>query len=137
MTTQYGQTNINRPMSGSRYVDQRDIDSSLVTPAVVLNADDEFIIASDHDGETAYQVNLPDVREVEAKDVIIKVRVGGAVAVTVATAAGTGQTIDGAATAVLAAALHTIVVRADPPDTTVTPTAAPTNWSIIRGPGAP
>ncbi len=138
MTEQYGQTNINTPMSGSRYVDQRDIDTDLTPDAVPLNLDDEFVIASDFDGAD-YRLNLPDVRGVEAKDITIQNRLvpASVASVTVGTLDGSGQTINGVATQLLVAAGDTIVVRADPPDTTVTPTAAPTNWSIIRGPCAP
>ena len=68
MTDPYQQTNINVPMSGARYVAQSDIDTTLAVPAVVLNADDEFIIASDDDDITDYQINLPEVTEVTGKD---------------------------------------------------------------------
>ena len=135
MTEQYQQTNINQPMSGARYVDLRDVNA--VAGGVPLNADDEWIIASDFDDVTAFTLILPDVAEVEGKDIIIQNRLvpPSAVAVTVA---GLGaQTINGAATAVLAAAGDTIVLRADPPDNTVDPVTQPTNWSIIRGPSAP
>ena len=125
-------------MSGARYVDQRDVDSSLATPAVPLNADDEFVIASDHDDVTPYLINLPDVREVEGKDIIIKARIVPPIVVAVTIGTVAGQTIDGVAGPIaLGAAGNTVVFRADPPDTTVTPTAAPTNWSVIRGPSPP
>lgn len=138
MTEQYQQTNINQPMSGARYVDQNDIETDLTPDAVPLNADDEFVIASDFDDVTAYQINLPDVREVEGKDVVIKARLVPpiAIVVTIGTADGTGQTIDGAATVLLGAAGNCLVVRADPPDFGTTPPTAPTNWSIVRT-GAP
>lgn len=139
MTEQYQQTNINQPMSGARYVDQTLVDANLAPAAVPLNADDEWVIASDDDDVTDYQINLPDVREVDGKDVIIKARLNPPIAiiVTIGTADGTGQTINGVATVLLGPAGNTIVLRADPPDSLVDPTAPPTNWSIIRGPSAP
>jgi hypothetical protein len=139
MTNPYQQTNINRPMPGARYVDIRNIDATLTPPAVPLNADDEFIIASDFDDVTPFQINLPEVSEVTGKDVVIQNRLvpSSAVAVTIAGRDGTGQTINGAASVVLLLAGDTIVVRADPPDNTVDPIAQPTNWTIIRGPSAP
>ena len=141
MTDPYQQTNINVPMSGARYVAQSDIDTTLAVPAVVLNADDEFIIASDDDDITDYQINLPEVTEVTGKDIVFKARTVPAIGVTVTigTRDGSGQTIEGVATVVLGGpgGGNTLVVRADPPDNTVDPITQPTNWSIIRGPSAP
>ena len=126
-------------MSGARYVDISLIDSTLFPPAVPLNADDEFIIASDLDDVTPYQINLPDVREVPGKDIVIVSRLvpPSAVVVTIGTLDGSGQTINGAPTAVLAAAGDTIVLRADPPNNLVDPVTQATNWTIVRGPSAP
>ncbi len=139
MTNPYQQTNINVPMSGARYVDISDIDTTLTPPAVPLNADDEFIIASDLDDITPYQINLPEVTEVPGKDITIQSRLvpPSAVVVTIAGRDGTGQTINGGLTAVLAAAGDTIVLRADPDDNTVDPPVPSTNWTIVRGPSAP
>jgi hypothetical protein len=140
MTEQFQQTNINQPMSGSRYVSQADIDTTLAIPAVVLNADDEFIIASDDDDVTPYTVNLPEVSEVPGKDITIQNRlvpVPSGVVVTVAVLAGSGQTINGDPSVDLLAAGDTIVLRADPPDNTVDPITQATNWTIVRGPCAP
>ena len=141
MTEQFQQTNINQPMSGARYVDQRDIDTSLTPDAIPLDADDEFIIVSDFDDQTPIVVNLPEVSEVTGKDIVIKTRVTPptAILITVAGRDGTGQTIDGALSVAFPGLLpgETLVVRADPPDNTVDPVAQPTNWSIIRGPSAP
>jgi len=135
MTEQYQQTNINQPMSGARYVDLRDI--VLPGGTVPLNADDEWIIASDFDDVSPFTLTLPPVAEVEGKDLVIQNRLvpPSAVAVTVE---GLGaETINGAPSVDLLAAGDTLVLRADPPDNTVDPVAQPTNWSIIRGPSAP
>ena len=138
MTDPYQQTNINRPMSGARFVDSQDVDATLTPPAVPLNADDEFIIAGEVE-DVAYQINLPQVTEVPGKDIVIQRRLVPPTSnvVTIGTLDGSGQTINGAPTATLAAAGDTIVLRADPPDNTVDPITQATNWTIIRGPSAP
>lgn len=136
MTEQHQQTNINQPMSGARRVNQDDIDTTLPVPGIPLNADDEFVYAIDDGVRGSYTIFLPDVREVEGKDITIKADAAASLASVNVSALQTttpAQTIDGAATIVLPLnPLETLVVRADPPDTTVTPTVAPTNWSIVR-----
>jgi len=126
-------------MSGARRVNQDDIDTSLPAPGVPLNADDEFVYAIDDGVRGAYTIFLPDVREVEGKDIVIKVDAAASLASVIVSALQTTtppQTIDGNPAVPALNPLETLVVRADPPDTTVSPTAAPTNWSLIRR-GAP
>ena len=139
MTEQYQQTNINQPMSGARVVDQRDIVAGSGPPGQIpLNEDDEFLLASDFDDITPYDLVLPDVREVTGKDIVVKAAIFPpiAIAVRVIPLVGSGQTIDGAASSAILAAGESLVVRADPPDTHVTPAIPSNNWSIIRT-GAP
>lgn len=69
MTEQYTQNNINR--GGVRRVTQDDIDTTLTTPAVVLNADDVQVLCDDSTG-VAYQVNLPRASEMLGKSIQIK-----------------------------------------------------------------
>jgi len=135
MTEQYGQNNINRPVSGARIVDQDDIDTSLAVDAVVLNNDDDFVLCGG-DPAPAYQVNLPDVRENPGRDITLKMALGGAI-VTVAPLPDQtpAQTIEGAATLVTAAG-DSVILRADPPDLSTDPATQATNWSAIKV-GAP
>ncbi len=122
-------------MSGARYVDIRDI--VLPGGTVPLNADDEWIIASDFDDATDFTLTLPDAAEVEGKDIVFQNRLVPPSAVEVTVEGLGAQTINGGASVTLLAAGDTLVLRADPPDNTVDPVAQPTNWSIIRGPSAP
>lgn len=136
MTEQYGQNNINRPVSGSRSVDQDNIDAGLTVPAVVLNNDDDFVVLGDNGG-LLYTVNLPNVAENPGREITIKAGIGIAVGVTLATLADAlpAQTIEGAASVAIVAG-DSFILRADPPDLSTDPATPATNWSLIKV-GAP
>lgn len=143
MTEQYTQGNINR--GGTRRVDQRDIDTTLAVPAVVLNADDALILCADFDA-AAYQVNLPRASEMLGKTVMLKNVTGGAV-VTVAPAQNEADTaavdtIDGAAGALAPdlAATFSAILFASPPLAPVAPAdigLQSFDWSVVKAPAAP
>lgn len=135
MTQQYEQQNINSNPTGSRNVDQTNIDASLTVPSVVLTNDDGFVVLGDDGVIGVYRANLPDVRENPGREFTLKN--DGAVVVTIGTieidGVASGQTIDGVATMNMSAG-DTAILRAEPAGT---PAAPATNWFIIVAPAGP
>jgi len=135
MTEQYAQRAINR--EGFRYVDQTDIDATLVPPAVPLGPDDKFVLCAD-DGVTGpYQVNMPNIQDCAGVQFTLKNIVGG-VAVVIGPADGSGQTFDAAAT-VPTLPGFSVILSGEPPTPPVPPVVVPTlptDWSVIKT-GAP
>jgi hypothetical protein len=140
MTEQYTQNNINR--GGARRITQDDIDTTLAVPAVVLNADDNFVLCDDSTA-VAYQVNLPVASEMLGKTVQIK-NISGVV-VTVASAVDANgvdiDTIDGAAGPMATALADTFstTLSASPTVAPVPPAEIGTqanDWSVMSTPAA-
>lgn len=135
MTQQYEQQNINSNPTGSRNVDQVNIDAGLTVPSVVLTNDDAFVVLGDDGATGVYRANLPDVRENPGHEVTLKN--DGAVVVTIGTieidGVASGQTIDGVATMNMSAG-DTAIIRAEPAGTSAAPS---TNWFIILAPAGP
>lgn len=140
MTEQYLQNNINR--GGVRRVTQDDVDATLTTPAVVLNADDQQVLCADSTA-AAYQVNLPPASEMLGKTILIKNLSGQNVTVNSARNGDDTANVDTFDTAagpmtVLATTFSTILFSS--------PTLAPVapadvgvqshDWSVVRTPAA-
>lgn len=146
MTEQYGQRTINQE-GEYRRVTQADIDTTLVTPAVVLGPGDQYVLLDDDGSGVAYQVNLPRVADSAGLQYVLKgAPTLGAAAVTVASAEyGTppanSDTFDAVASpAGVMGVADRFVVQADPPLAPVAPAivgAPSNNWSLITLLGAP
>lgn len=141
MTEQYTQNNINR--GGARRVTQDDIDLTLTVPAVVLTADDTFVLCDDSTG-VAYQVNLPPASEMLGKDVMIKNLSG--FTVTVASAQNEDDTAAVDTFDAIASPMGTALATTFSTILSASPTVAPVppaeigtqanDWSVIRTPAA-
>ena len=145
MTEQYGQSTINVD-TDFRRIDQDDIDTTLVAPAVVLGPDDRFVLCGEAAGNTAdYRVNMPIVSIAPSPLYVLKAPTGNTAAVTIDSAEVDGvdiNTFDDAAGPVAAAlaAGFSALFSPDPPLKPVPPVVvgvASANWSIIKLPAAP